>query len=131
MNHSINSGYSIVWDGDSGKDHFKRKEGYAVIPADEEDGDGDEPEVEKIITQEIRQVAFDNYDITDDHLMHIVGLAKNQNDTPFYYTKNSWGTNDKGFDGFYYMSEEYVKLKTVAIMVHKDAVPKEILAKFK
>ncbi len=130
MNYSINNGYSFVWDGDCGKDHFKRKEGYAVIPLNEDD-ESEEPEIEKNVTQEIRQVAFDNYDTTDDHLMHIVGLAENQNGTPFYYTKNSWGTQNKGFDGFYYMSEEYVKLKTIAIMVHKNAVPAEIMAKFK
>jgi bleomycin hydrolase len=130
MNNSINQGYSFVWDGDCGRDHFKRIEGYAVVPLDNQDNN-EGPEKEKNITQEIRQVAFDNYDTTDDHLMHIVGIAENQNGTPFYYTKNSWGTNDKGFDGFYYMSEEYMKLKTVAILVHKDVVPEGIMAKFK
>ncbi len=69
--------------------------------------------------------------MTDDHLMHIVGLAKNQEGTPFYYTKNSWGTEDKGFDGYWYMSEQYLRLKTVAILVHKDAVPESIWEKIK
>jgi bleomycin hydrolase len=62
--------------------------------------------------------------------MHITGKAENQKGTPFYYTKNSWGTKDKGFDGYWYMSEQYLRLKTVAIMVHKDAVPSHILSKF-
>ena len=132
MNNALENGYSIEWDGDSGKDNFYRKEGYAVIPMNEETDpdDAEEPEKEKVITQEIRQEAFNNYDVTDDHLMHIVGLAEDQNGTKFYYTKNSWGTENHGkemtYDGYWYMSESYVRLKTIAFMVHKDAVPKEI-----
>ena len=132
MNNALENGYSIEWDGDSGKDNFYRKKGYAVIPANEEidPDDVEEPEEEKVITQEVRQQAFDNYDVTDDHLMHVVGLAENQNGTKFYYTKNSWGTKDgekdKKYDGYWYMSESYVRLKTIAFMVHKDAVPQEI-----
>lgn len=135
INNSINSGYTVCWDGDVGKDNFY-KNGYAVIPADydlavsDNDNDSLKPVIEKQITQEIRQDAFNNYDATDDHLMHIVGIAKDQNETPFYYTKNSWGTKDKTFGGFWYLSQQYLKLKTVAIMVHKNAVPIEILNKF-
>lgn len=132
MNNALQNGYSIEWDGDSGKDNFYRKQGYAVIPENEniDIDDIEEPEKEKIITQEIRQESFDNFDVTDDHLMHIVGLAENQNGTKFYYTKNSWGTKsgnkDMKYDGYWYMSESYVRLKTIAFMVHKNAVPKEI-----
>ena len=61
--------------------------------------------------------------------MHITGLAKNQAGTKFYFTKNSWGTKDKKYDGYWYMSEQFIKLRTIAIMVHKDAVPKEIKEK--
>jgi len=61
--------------------------------------------------------------------MHITGLAKDQAGTKFYYTKNSWGTKDKKYAGFWYMSEPFVRLCTVAIMVHKDAIPKEIREK--
>lgn len=138
IDNALNNGYSITWDGDTGRDHFL-KAGYAVIPfeenEDDHDGDKEEdkekqedaaPEIEKEVSQEMRQEAFDSFDITDDHLMHIVGLAENQEGTPFYYTKNSWGTEDKGFDGYWYMSEQYLRLKTVAILVHKDAVPEYI-----
>ena len=120
IDNAINNCYSITWDGDTGRDNF-HKAGYAVIPVDkddstendkaeaEEDKDEEkapEPEVEKSVTQAMRQEAFNNYDITDDHLMHIVGLAENQEGTPFYYTKNSWGTDNKGFEGYWYMSEQ-------------------------
>lgn len=128
MDNALENGYSIAWDGDVGKDNFYRKEGYAVVPID---GDTSKtgPEKEKNVTQEMRQKAYDDYTTTDDHLMHITGLAKDQNGTKFYYTKNSWGTKDKRYDGYWYMSESFIKLRTIAIMVHKDAIPKEIREK--
>ncbi|MBI1933705.1 MAG: aminopeptidase [Ignavibacteriales bacterium] len=126
---SIKNGYSVCWDGDSGRDNFYREECYAVIPDENIKTDSNLPEVEKNITQEIRQAAFENFDVTDDHLMHIVGTAEDQNGTRFYYTKNSWGTENKKFNGYWYMSENYVKLKTVAIIVNKDSIPKNIKEK--
>lgn len=125
MDNSIEMGYSFLWDGDAGRDYFYRS-GYAVIPLDGWDKK-DEVEKEKIITQKMRQEAFDSQLATDDHLMHITGLAKNQNGTKFYYTKNSWG--DKGFNGYWYMSESYVKLMTISIMVNKDVIPQKLINK--
>ena len=59
----------------------------------------------------MRQKAYDDFITTDDHLMHIIGLAKDQNGTKLYYTKNSWGTVDTKYDGYWYMSEPFVKFK--------------------
>lgn len=131
IDNAINNGYSICWDGDSGSDNFYRKEGYAVIPEEKKKKDEKiiEPEKEKVITQEMRQKAFENFDVTDDHLMHLVGIAENQEGTKFYLTKNSWGTEDKVYDGYWYMSESYIQLKTVAIMVNINSIPKEIRVK--
>lgn len=131
VDNSLENGYSICWDGDCGGDNFYRKECYAVIPEGEKEENPAEPEEEKEITQKYREELFENFDVTDDHLMHIVGLAENQNGTKFYYTKNSWGAEDRLFDGYWYMSESYMRLKTIAIMVHKDAIPEEIMKKLK
>lgn len=136
IDNALETGYSVCWDGDVSKDNFY-KSGYAVVPIETDDDkkvddDGEElklPEVEKEITQELRQEAFDNYSTTDDHLMHMTGLAENQDGTKFYYVKNSWGTGERGIDGYWYFSEPYVRLKTIAIMVHKDAIPEEIKSK--
>lgn len=131
IDYSFDNGFSVCWDGDAGGDNFYREDGYAVVSETEkkEDEEITEPEVEKEITQEIRQEAFESFDVTDDHLMHLVGVAENQEGTKFYLTKNSWGTKDKKYDGYWYMSENYVRLKTVAIMVHVDSIPKEIREK--
>ncbi len=139
IDYALENGYSVAWDGDVSEKEFEKKKAYAIVPADEiidesqkEDDDEEKEEGpirEKIISQEMRQESFDNYTTTDDHLMHITGLAKDQTGVKFYYTKNSWGTKDRKYNGYWYMSEPYVRLKTIAIMVHKDAVPAEIKSK--
>ena len=136
INYALNNGYSVDWDGSVVKPDFDKKKGYGIVHADESENDEEEndktaPEVEKVITVELRQQYFDNYKVNDDHLMHVTGLAKDQAGTKFYYTKNSWGTDEKGFDGYYYLSESYMRLRTMAIMVHKDAIPEKIIAKLK
>lgn len=147
MNYALNNGYSVCWDGDVSEKGFSHRNGYAVLPAskatDMTDSEiakwekdlnkdkkkavskGKEPEVD----QKLRQVTFDNYETTDDHLMHLTGIVKDQNGTVYYKTKNSWADNSNKFGGYLNMSEAYVKLKTVAIMVHKDAIPKELKKK--
>jgi len=132
IDNAIENGYSVAWDGDTSEKTFYRKKGYAVIPIDNENKDEESeellPEKEKVITQEMREETFDNFQTTDDHLMHLTGIAENQEGTKFYYTKNSWGTK-YNYDGYWYMSESFVKLKTIAIMVHKDAIPEDIKTK--
>jgi len=129
IDNAIKNGYSVAWDGDTSEKTFYRKKGYAVIPVDYENEDKESekllPEKEKIITQEMREETFDNFQTTDDHLMQLTGIAENQDGTKFYYTKNSWGTKYM-YDGYWYLSESFVKLKTIAIMVHKDAIPEDI-----
>ena len=73
----------------------------------------------------MRQEEFESYATTDDHLMHIVGKAKDQDGTEYYIVKNSWGEISP-YKGYLYMSKAYVAMKTVAIMVHRDALPESI-----
>lgn len=135
IDYALSNGYSVCWDGDVSEKEFDRKKGIAIVPLDPleikegEEEKSEAPVKEKTITQEMRQTTFDNYTTTDDHLMHLTGLAQDQNGTKYYYTKNSWGTKDKKYDGYWYMSEPYVRLKTVAIMIHKSAIPPDIKTK--
>jgi bleomycin hydrolase len=86
------------------------------------------PKPERIITPEIRQEAYDNYTTTDDHGMHIIGLVKDQTGKEWYKVKNSWGeSNDH--KGYLYVSKNYVRYKSIAILMHKDGVPKDIRKK--
>ncbi|OQX98257.1 MAG: hypothetical protein B6I20_11310 [Bacteroidetes bacterium 4572_117] len=120
MDYAINRGYSIAWDGDVSEKDFNHKAGTAELSNPEKDG------IIQNGLEKWRQQSFDNLSTTDDHLMHITGIAKNKNGTNFYLTKNSWGENSNDYGGYLYMSKWYVQLKTVAIMVHKDAIPKVI-----
>jgi len=127
MDNALENGFSFVFDGDVSEKFFSHKHGAALIPVDEEKGFA--PQEEKKITQEVRQEAFLSWQSTDDHLMHITGLSKDQNGTKYYKTKNSWGTKRSDYGGYLHMSESYMRLHTVAIMVHKDALPKAIAKK--
>lgn len=133
MDNAIENGYSVAFSGDVSDKFFFGKKGYAVVPVNEDEADSEVPEKEKNVTQEMRQEYFDDFRSTDDHLMHITGIAKNQEGTKFYLTKNSWGTESKGkerpFKGYWYMSEQYIRIGTVAIMVHKDTIPAELKEK--
>ena len=83
---------------------------------------------EKEITQKYRQQEFENYNTTDDHLMHITGILKDQNGNLYYKVKNSWGNNPERVanDGYIYISEAYMRLKTISVMIHKDALATEM-----
>ncbi len=127
--HALAEGYTVAWDGDVGEKGFDAGAGIAVIPADPRAKDiFDDPVEEAQVDQEMRQKAFESYATTDDHLMHLTGIAKDQEGTAYYVTKNSWGEISP-YKGFLYMSEAYFRMKTVGIMVHKDAIPKDIAAK--
>ena len=121
IDHAIENGYSVAWDGDVSERGFSKSAGLAVLPVKDREGFlktiGEEIEVD----QEMRQETFEEHSTTDDHLMHLTGIAHDQDGNKYYLIKNSWGEVGK-HDGYLYMSEAYVRLKTVAILVHKDAV---------
>ena len=127
IDNALAKGFTIALDCDVSEVGFSAKEGIAVIPVDTEDKEKIflkeiKPELE--ITQEFRQQEFENFNTTDDHLMHIVGKVKDQNGAIYYTVKNSWGSTGEriGNNGYIYMSVPYTKLKTISIMVHKDAL---------
>ena len=80
------------------------------------------------VTQEMRQVAFDRQETTDDHGMVIVGISKDQKGNKYYKVKKSWNASGV-YGGYFYASEEFVKYKTLDIMVHRDAVPSSVAQK--
>ena len=83
----------------------------------------DKPGKEKVITQQMRQEAFDNYETTDDHGMVIIGTATDQCGNNYYKVKNSWGVRPP-YEGYYYFSRPFVEYKTMSLMVNKNALPK-------
>ena len=138
IDSSLNNNYTLGWAADNSEKGFSFNKGVAVIPNfDEKTATSDDwdralthPYPEKEITQALRQEQFDNFSTTDDHAMHFVGLAEDQNGKKFYYVKNSWGTENP-YKGYLYVSEAYVKLKTISILVNKNAIPLKTRNKFK
>ena len=149
IDNAIDKGYTVAWGTDVSEAGFTRN-GLAVNPdlkAVEEAGSdqvrwvGISPEdkakqmakmredaPEMTVTQEMRQEAYDNKTTTDDHGMQIYGIAKDQDGGKFYMVKNSWGETGK-YKGIWYASESFVRYKTLNIMVHKNAIPKDIRKK--
>lgn len=153
MDYALENGYTIAWGADVSDRGFASKlKGVAVVPdtdiaemndselskwekMSEKDKENElyklnGPGEEKKITQAMRQIDFNNFTSTDDHGMHIIGIANDQNGTPYYIVKNSWG-NYNDYDGYFYVSKPYVALRTIDIMIHKDAIPKAISKKLK
>jgi len=130
IDEALANGYSIAWDADVSEKSFSFRNGMAIIPEDgvKKDELWSKVVPEKKVTQEMRQETFDNFTTTDDHLMHLIGKAKDQNGTTYYMIKNSWGDGNP-YGGIQYISLEYIKLKTVGILLHKDGVPKMIRKK--
>lgn len=117
---ALSKGFTIAWDADVSEKTFDARKGFAFV-----DSFQNEPKID----QAIRQEAFDNYETTDDHLMHITGTAKDDKGNLYYLVKNSWGTEGLANGGFEYISVPYFRYKTVCMIVHKDAIPKEIAVK--
>ena len=79
-------------------------------------------------TQEQRQKDFDNWELTDDHGMHIYGLAKDQNGREYYLVKNSWGETGE-YKGTWYMTKAFIAARTMDFLVNKNAIPADIRQK--
>ena len=151
MDYAIENGYTVGWTSDMSEKSWGEN-GLAIVPdvqANREAGSDEArwigatkeeqnamlynlnaPGKEKVITQQMRQEAYDNKETTDDHAMHMFGIAKDQNGTKYYMIKNSWGEFGD-YKGHNYISEAYVKYKTMNILVNKAAVPAHILNKLK
>jgi aminopeptidase C len=146
FDNAIMKGYTIAWGSDVSEDGFSRN-GVAVLPdADkaqelsgsdmarwlkmkpEEKKLNTKPQPQKWATQEERQVAYDNFETTDDHGMQIYGIAKDQAGNEYYMVKNSWGKSGT-YEGIWYASKAFARYKTMNIVVHKDALPKAIAKK--
>ena len=147
IDNAVENGYTVAWGGDVSEAGFTR-DGLAILvdtsvkptgsdqerwvgpaaqqPAAQQPKKELPKEIE--VTQENRQKWFDEKTSTDDHGMHLYGIAKDQNGTKYYLIKNSWGVTG-AYKGVWYMSENFVKGKTLNFVVNKKALPKDIAKK--
>ena len=151
IDNAIDNGYTVAWGGDVSEDGFTRKGlAYAVDATKTQQSlQGSDmakwlkmtttkkrdiidslgctvPEI--VPTQEMRQERFDNWELTDDHGMHIFGVAKDQNGKEYYMVKNSWGeTGD--YKGIWYMTKTFIAANTMDFLINKKAIPAAIRKK--
>ncbi len=149
IDYALAHGYTMAWGADVSEVTFTRK-GIGVMPdadkgadltgsdmahwlgmsdSDKRDELTKKPLPEMTITQEMRQLAYDSWENTDDHGMQIFGTARDQNGKCYYMVKNSWGTQKSTYKGIWYISYAYMQYKTNDILVHKDAIPADIRQK--
>ncbi len=149
MEEAVSNGHTFAWGADVSEKGFAFREGLALLPEDEStiqikgrdnqqfndagaekiSNAFEEPVKQKTVSQDMRQQQFDNWETTDDHGMQVTGMVQDQNGDKYYMVKNSWGTEYNGLGGYFFASEAYVKLKTMNIYLHKDAIPKDIAKK--
>ncbi|QBR10927.1 aminopeptidase C [Sphingobacterium sp. CZ-2] len=133
IDQALEKGFTVAWATDVSEKSFSWKNGVAYVPEkpieqmskEELDNMFNGPKPEAKITPAQRQEAFDNYTTTDDHGMHIVGLVKDQNGKEYYIVKNSWGTTND-YKGYMYATKEFVRYKTISLLLHKKALTKEM-----
>jgi len=137
LDNALETGYTVAWDADVSDRGFNHKKAMALVP--EKDwvemtkGERDSvfivPSNQRTITPQMREEAYNNYTTTDDHIMHIIGLAKDQDGNRWYKVKNSWAEDSNDDGGYFYASKSYMLYKTIAFYLNKDAVPKKIAKK--
>jgi bleomycin hydrolase len=148
VENALSNGYTVAWGADVSEKGFSFKNGIALVPEDVStiqvagkdnknysDAGADKssnaflsPVKEVAVSAELRQKGYDNKTTTDDHGMHIVGLYKDQNGTNYLLVKNSWGTSNYP-KGYLYVSEQYFRLKTINVYLHKDGITTDLKKK--
>ena len=131
VDYALEHGYTLGWAQDVSNKGFSGKMGIGIVPEDPDATLWEEIVPEKTVTDEVHQMAYDNWDAGDDHSMLVVGIAKDQNGTKYYKIKNSWGTERGPYQGYWYCSEQYLRQYTIFFTLHKDALPKALRGKLK
>jgi bleomycin hydrolase len=136
IDQALEQGFTVAWTTDISDPGFSWRYGIAYVPeksvdqmtVEEKNRMFVKPPREKKVSPEERQAAFDNWETTDDHAMHIVGLAKDQLGKEYYRVKNSWGKSN-AYNGYLYVSKEFVRFKTLTLMLHKAGLNPDFRSK--
>jgi bleomycin hydrolase len=120
LKSSVTAGYSVAIGGDVSEPGYDSTEDLGIVPT------FDIPQ--EYIDQSAREFRFSNKTTDDDHGLHIVGTLRKGN-RDWYLVKDSSRSGQRGVPGYFFYRDDYVRLKMLDFMVHRDAV-KTLLEKF-
>jgi len=114
LKNALRQGYSISLGGDVSEPGKNSEKKVFMIPT------FDIPS--EFIDDSARQFRFANGTTTDDHGVHLIGYKEAGNKDWFVIKDSGSSSFNKDPKGYYFLTEEYVKLKMMDFMVHKDAL---------
>lgn len=109
INKAIEKGHPVCWEGDITEPGFQHPKNHFI----------DVQPAEHNVSQESHQRAFEQLSTTDDHVLEIIGKFKHGH-LYYYICRNSMGKNWEN-QGLVYLSEDYIKLKTIAVYMSENA----------
>ena len=116
IERSIRAGHPVGWEGDVTEPGFSFRQGVARLDS------STSVSMQRLSAEDIvalRQQQFERFLTTDDHCMALVGIGRDRQGRKYYLAKNSWGKKNP-YGGFMYLAEDYVKLKTIAVMLKNE-----------
>jgi bleomycin hydrolase len=119
--NALQDGYSVAFGGDVSEPGLNSEEGLAIVPSYDI--------LPALIDQDSREFRFFNRTSTDDHAIHAIGIAQKDDHTWFLIKDSGAGAHRGPYKGYLFFSDDFVRLKMLTIMVHKDAVT-DLLQKF-
>jgi bleomycin hydrolase len=120
--HAVKSGYTVAIGGDVSEPGLYGPADIAVVPSFDIPG--------AYIDQSSREMRFYNHTTTDDHGIHLVGHTVVDGHDWFLIKDSNRSSRLGQLKGYYMYRDDYVRLKMLTFMVHRDAVL-DILAKVK
>jgi bleomycin hydrolase len=112
---AVAAGHTLAIGGDVSEPGLNGFEDMAVIPS------FDIPF--QHIDQDARELRFDNGSTGDDHGVHLVGHTRLDGHDWFLVKDSNRSSRQGKYEGYYMYRDDYVKLKMLTFMVHRDAVP--------
>lgn len=121
IREAVQNGFTVALGGDVSEPGISGEDDLAIIPSFDMPG--------KYIDQDSREFRFSNMTSADDHAIHLVGFMESGGQAWYLIKDSGRGAHVGRFRGYYFYREDYVKLKMLTFMVHRDAV-REVLQKF-
>ena len=114
LKRAIRAGYTMSIGGDTSEPGYNAHAEVAMVPTFDIPSD--------YIDEYARQMRFSNKTTTDDHGIHLIGYLEKEGKDWYVIKDSGSGGFDGANKGYRFFHEDYVKLKIMDFMIHKDAL---------